>query len=131
MSGSITAKSRFYGEDAGGGEKWEENFTPEASEPQKPSGGMMLVAPSLLRVDSFCREAREERGEACREGFAPAQPPDSIAVSHMWLCVPIKRGAGLQISGKYAPGVQRPWVLSPELKMDDGGYMTDRQKVGR
>lgn len=64
MSGSITAKSRFYGEDAGGGEKWEENFTPEASEPQKPSGGMMLVAPSLLRVDSFCREAREERGRS-------------------------------------------------------------------
>lgn len=79
----------------GGGEKWGENFTPEASEPQKPSGGMTWVTPSLLRVDTFCREAREQRRRSLQEGFAPAQPPDSIAVSHTWLCLLIKRGAGL------------------------------------
>lgn len=132
MSGSITAKSRFYGEEPPGGTRWgvvlglvevRGDFTPETSGPQNPSGGTMGMTPTLLRTDTFCTEARKQR-RSLRGRTSPTELPDPIAT---WLFELIKRGAGLQISGKCMPTVQRPWDPSPAVKMGDGGYMTARQ----
>lgn len=98
MSGSITAKSKFYGEEAPGdgcgmvgglglvevGEDFiQKQWTPEPhwwDHAGGPNSSEPLGKPG-------------NKGEACRKGLAPTELPNSIAISyHVWLFILIKGG---------------------------------------
>lgn len=120
MSGSITAKSKFYGEEApgdvgrmagpgpcgsGGG------LHSKAVNPRAPVvGPCMWVALTQLKADT-CREPRN-KGEACREELAPTELPNSIDISHVWLFVLIKGGLDYRPVGSAYPAC-RGCVLHP------------------